>query len=84
MLGRDGNYGSPKIDSAAVELNDLIFRQLRFPPEEFAAAWDIAAAAGGAVKLDDMIFRRTSFPPNELAKIQHYCDYDSLVMCRSS
>ena len=66
-VGHDGNYGSPKIDSATVELNDLIFRQLRFPPEDFAAAWDIAATAGGAAKLDYMIFRRTSFPPNELS-----------------
>ena len=28
---------------------------LSFPPEEFAARWDTAAAACGAVKLDDMI-----------------------------
>ena len=38
---RDGNYGFPKIDSAAADtgavgLDDLIFRRLSFPPEEFA------------------------------------------------
>ena len=70
--GRDGNYGSPMIDSAvadsgAVELDDLIFRRLSFPPEEFAAGWDTAAATYNAVKLDDMIFRRTSFHPDELS-----------------
>ena len=61
--GRDGNYGSPKIDSAtadsgAVELDDLIFRRLSFPPEEFATGWYTAAAVCRAVKLDDMIFGR--------------------------
>ena len=72
--GRDGNYGSLKIDSATVDygtgavgLDDLIFRRLSFPPEEFAAGWDTAAAACDAMKLDDMIFRRTSFPPDELS-----------------
>ena len=60
--GRDGNYGSPRTDSAVIELNDLIFRQPRLPPEDFATAWDIAVA-----DLDDMIFRCTSFPPNELS-----------------
>ena len=67
--GRDGNYGSPKIDpatadSGAVELDDLIFRRLSFLLEEFAAGWDTAAAACGAVKLDDMIVRRTNLPPS--------------------
>ena len=70
--GRDGNYGFPKIDSAAadrgaVELDDLIFHWLSFPPEEFAAGWDAAVAACGVVELDGMIFRRTSFPPGELS-----------------
>ena len=42
--GRDGNYGFPKIDSAAVDygtgavrLDDLIFRCTIFPPDEFSA-----------------------------------------------
>ena len=69
---RDGNYGSPKIDSTAadsgaVEVDDLIFRRLSFPPEEFAAGWDTAAVACGAVKLDDMIFRHTNLPPDEFS-----------------
>ena len=29
--GRDGNYGSPKIDSAVAELDDLILRRPSFP-----------------------------------------------------
>ena len=42
--GCDGNYGSPKIDSAAVDygtgavgLDDLIFRHTNLPPDEFRA-----------------------------------------------
>ena len=48
-------WGFPQVDSAAadsgvVELDDLNFRRLSFPPEEFAAGWDTATAACGAVK----------------------------------
>ena len=60
--GRDGNYGSFKIDSASVdygtgpvELDDMIFSRLSFPPEEFATGWD------------DMIFRHTNLPPDEFS-----------------
>ena len=63
----DGKYDSPRIDYAAVELNDLICHWLSFPPEEFAAGWETAAVACGAVLQDDMIFRRTNWPPDEFA-----------------
>ena len=36
-------------DSGAVELDDLNFRRLSFPLEEFAPGWDTAMAACGAV-----------------------------------
>ena len=45
--GRDGNYGSLKIDSAAVDygtgavgLDDLIFRRTNLPPDEFSTGWN--------------------------------------------
>ena len=57
--GCDGTYGSPKLDSAAADsgavgLDDLTFRRLSFPLEEFAAGWDAAAVACGC----------TNSPPN--------------------
>ena len=55
------------MDSAAVELNDLLCRRLSFPPEEIAADGETAAVASGSVQQDDMIFRRINWPPHEFA-----------------
>ena len=72
------NYGSPKIDSAAVELDDLIFRRPNLPPEDVSAGCDgnygslkidsaVVDYGTGAVGLDDLIFRHTNLPPNEFS-----------------
>ena len=72
--GRDGNYGTLKIDSTVVDygtgavgLDDLIFRRLSFLPEEFGGGWDVVMVVCDAMKFDDMNFRRTSFPLDELS-----------------
>ena len=54
-------------DTGAVGLDDLIFRRLSFPPEEFAAGWNTAADACDTMKIGDMIFRRTNLPPDEFS-----------------
>ena len=69
---------SAAVDCNAVDLDDLIFRRLSFPPEELSAGRDgnygfpkIDSAAvdygTGAVELDDLIFRRMSFPPDDFS-----------------
>ena len=44
---RDENYVPPKIDSAAVKLNDLTFRRLRLPPGNVSAERDVNYGGGG-------------------------------------
>ena len=73
---RHTHDNSATVNCNAVELNDLIFRQLNLPPENDSAGCDgtygspkldSAAADSGAVGLDDLTFRWLSFPPEEFA-----------------
>ena len=49
------------------ELDDLVFRRLSFPPDEFVGEEDHAVDAGDTMTIGDMIVRRTNLPPNEFS-----------------
>ena len=88
MFNSSTEWGFPQVDSAAadigaVELDDLIFRRMYFPPKKFAAGRDTATAACGTMKLDDMIFRRTNFPPDEMVYMAELGDWPVSVRSTS-
>ena len=54
-------------DTGAVGLDDLVFRRLSFPPDEFATGEDKATDACDVMNIGDMIFRRTNLPLDEFS-----------------
>ena len=66
-LPLEDNSAAVVYGTGAVGLDDLIFRRLSFPPDEFAAGGDTAADAGDVMKIGDRIFCRTKLPPDEFS-----------------